>query len=292
MAVKVRAASEACDSEPMICQNQTMNLTALRRWIAGSALLLQATLAIADPGLSHADFRVLHIWPHSPADSTQGLEFVGDQLLESTGRYGESRLLLREWRSGRLLAKHELDERIFGEGATRVGDQFWQLSWRSGRGWIYDSDLQPLRSFRYRGQGWGLCYDGQRLVRSDGTDQLLFHSATDFAQLGSVSVTLNGQPMPRLNELECVNGLVYANVWQRDLLLQIDPNSGVVQKYWDLEALRYRFRPPAGFSPSEDVLNGIAFHPVRQSFFVTGKRWPVLFELELQPNRTSPADHP
>lgn len=209
---------------------------------------------------------------------------MDDQLLESTGRYGQSKILLREWRTGQLVNAHSLPAHVFGEGVTRVGELFWQLSWRAGRGWIYDRNLQAVASFSYRGQGWGLCNAGNRLIRTDGSDRLIFHSTTDFTELGSTPVKLAGSPVNRLNELECIEGAVYANVWQSDWLLQIDPESGEVLRRWNLESLRYRFRPPKDFSPREDVLNGIAFNPQRQSFFVTGKRWPVMFELDLTPS--------
>lgn len=239
-----------------------------------------------------AAFRVLNTWPHSIEDSTQGLEFVEDQLLESTGRYGKSRILLRDWRRGELISSYSLPSNYFGEGVTRVGDRFWQLSWRAGRGWIYDRTLKPIGSFSYRGQGWGLCHDGSRLIRSDGSDQLIFHDINDFSVLAAVSVKYQDIPVQRLNELECVAGKVYANVWQSDWILEIEAASGAVLRRWNLESLRYRFRPPADFSPTEDVLNGIALHPERRTFFVTGKRWPVVFELELDPERSSRAIEP
>ena len=279
------------DSVPAICQNQTMKLVA--RFLVITISLLSPSLGWgSDSSVGSGAFRVLNSWPHAIEDSTQGLEFVNDQLLESTGRYGKSRILLRDWRTGQLIESYPLPAQFFGEGVTRVGERFWQLSWRSGRGWIYDRQLQPVARFSYAGQGWGLCYDGERLIRSDGSDRLFFHSIEDFSVLGSVLVQLDGQPLKRINELECVDGTVYANLWQSDWLVQIDPRTGEVIRRWDLESLRYRFRPPPSFSPTEDVLNGIAFHPQRGSFFVTGKRWPVLFEIALDPNGGAQNDRP
>lgn len=276
-------AQQRCDSALAICQNQSMNLVARSVAMLAGAVHLSICSAAETP-LPNGAFQVLNSWPHSIEDSTQGLEFVGDHLLESTGRYGESRILLRDWRTGELILSYSLAAQVFGEGVTRVGERFWQLSWRTGRGWIYDRKLQPVATFSYPGQGWGLCHDGTRLIRSDGSDQLFFHSAENFSALGSIKVQLAGAPVHRLNELECVAGTVYANVWQSDWVLQIAPGTGEVLRRWNLESLRYRFRPPENFSPTEDVLNGIAFHPQRRSFFVTGKRWPVMFEVDLFPN--------
>ena len=275
-------ARQRCDSALAICQNQTMNSVARLLTLAAGVISTFFCFG-SETALEGGSFRVLNTWPHAIEDSTQGLEFVGDQLLESTGRYGESRILLRNWRTGRLVESYSLPAQYFGEGVTRVGERYWQLSWRSGRGWVYDRKLQPVATFSYSGQGWGLCHDGARLVRSDGSDRLYFHSTEDFSVLGFVAVQLDGQAVRRLNELECVGGTVFANVWQSDWLLQIDPMTGAVIQRWDLESLRYRFRPPDSFSPTEDVLNGVAFHPTRGSFFVTGKRWPVLFEIDLFP---------
>lgn len=245
--------------------------------------LLPAAAGSAFEDLPDSEFRVLSQLPHAVEDSTQGLEFHDEVLLESTGRYGHSRILRRHWQSGELLTEHRLPRNRFGEGLTRVGERILQLSWRSQRGYIYDLALQPLGQFSYRGQGWGLCFDGKTLWRSDGSDALHAHETETFAHTGSLKVTLAGTPLTQINELECVGDRIYANVWHRDWIVAIDPNTGAVVQRWDLEALRYRFRPPAGFDPREDVLNGIAYHQKRKTFFVTGKRWPALFEVDLHP---------
>lgn len=247
--------------------------------------VLPAFAASASGGIADSEFRVISQLPHAVEDSTQGLEFHGDVLLESTGRYGHSRILRRDLQSGELLTQHRLPRNRFGEGLTRVGERILQLSWRSQRGYIYNLALRPIGEFSYRGQGWGLCFDGKTLWRSDGSALLHAHEPEGFRAISSIQVTLSGAPLAQLNELECVGGRIYANVWHRDWIVAIDPSTGAVVQRWDLESLRYRFRPPAEFDPREDVLNGIAFHPQRQTFFVTGKRWPVLFELDLHPNR-------
>lgn len=228
---------------------------------------------------------------------TQGLEWIdggrwGGHLLESAGQYGESRL--RIWDpldepDGPTVAvvETELSNDLFAEGATVVDDRVWQLTWRAGRAFVYNlRALEPIDEFAFTGEGWGLCLLDDVLVRSDGTDRLWFHRLDDFEVVGSVPVTSGGQPVDAINELECVaeseapwpsGGRVWANIYQSNSIVAIDPESGVVTDIADAAAL-----VPPGFEGDTDrVLNGIAYQPDTGRFWLTGKRWPVLYEVEI-----------
>lgn len=224
--------------------------------------------------------RVVRALPHDPQAFTQGLLFHDGYLYESTGLRGRSELRRVRPDDGVVDARVALDPALFGEGLARVGDRLVQLTWQSGRALVWDlARLEPLERFSYRGEGWGLCHDGERLVMSDGSDRLTFRATDDFRLLGSVRVTLEGQPLFRLNELECVDGAVWANVWTKDDIVRIDPRSGAVTAVVDASGLR---RGP-GRARGDDVLNGIAAVPGSDRFFLTGKLWDRVFEVELVP---------
>lgn len=221
--------------------------------------------------------RVLAKHPHDPAAFTQGLLVFDGDFFESTGLYGESTLRRVEIETGSVLTSLELDESEFGEGLARVDDRLIQLTWQEGVAHSYAlDDFEPQESFSYDGEGWGLCFDGEVLVMSDGSSELFFRDPTTFELLGVVPVTLDGQPVAMLNELECVGGQVYSNVWQTDRILRIDKTSGEVVAVIDASGLLSEQEAGAA-----DVLNGIAYDPERHHFFITGKLWPWVFEVEL-----------
>jgi len=206
---------------------------------------------------------------------TQGLLWYRQKLYESTGQYGQSRLRRIDAASGLVEKETTLSAMFFGEGLARVEERLIQLTWRSGVALVYDLEsLDEVARFSYEGQGWGLCYDGRRLVMSDGSDRLTFRDPDSFEATRSVGVTLDSQPLYRLNELECVEGWIYANVYQSETIVRIDPSTGAVLTTVDASGL---------LSPQEldgvDVLNGIAYDPDDQTFFLTGKYWPKLFEV-------------
>lgn len=231
-------------------------------------------------------YRIVAEHPHDPAHFTQGLAVVEGHLFESTGRYGESAVYEKELRSGRVLRAVRLPESAFGEGLARAGAEIMVLTWREGTAFVYDLGLSPRRRLQYGGEGWGLSHwpttSGERLVMSDGSDVLRVLRPFDFSEAGRIAVRENGTPLRDLNELEFVDGLLYANVWKQDRIVVIDPATGEVKRSLDLSGLRGRFAPPPGWQAHEDVLNGIAYDAASRNFFVTGKRWPVLFELELK----------
>ena len=217
---------------------------------------------------------VLGTLPHDTGAFTQGLELVDGVLYEGTGLEGQSSLRRLDPSSGEVRERVDLPETFFGEGITVVGDRIWQLTWRNGVAIERDrTTLEEVRRVTYEGEGWGLCRDGGRLVMSDGSDELAFRDPTSFAETGAVAVRRDGQPVTRLNELECVDGQVWANVWQTDEVVRIDPANGQVTATDDLSGLR-----PADV-PRGDVLNGIAAVPGTDEFLVTGKNWPTIFRV-------------
>lgn len=228
-------------------------------------------------------FEIVEQTPHQRSAFTQGLVMHEGTLYEGTGGYGESALLRVDRESGEILARRALPATLFGEGITVHDDEIWQLTWREGRGLIYDLDFQLLREFRIDGEGWGIASDGERLVMSDGSDQLTWLCPEDGRALRRVAVRDGLRRVRHLNELEFVDGRLFANVWLTDRIAIIDPDSGRVSGWLDLAGLRSQFAPPPGFRPREDVLNGIAWDAERELLLVTGKRWPVLFALRLLP---------
>ncbi len=218
--------------------------------------------------------------PHDPTAYTQGLEVVGDLLLESTGLRGQSSIRLVEPSTGRVVRSRALDDDLFGEGATVVGDEVWQLTWTSERLLIHDlDDLDQRRQLSYRGQGWGLCATPRHLVMSDGSSQLTIRDRTTFEIIDEVEVNDTDGPVAKINELECVDGVVWANVFQTTRLLAIDPGDGRVVGSADLSPLV----PPGFEGDGGNVANGVAHDPATGRFWLTGKRWPVLYEVELIP---------
>lgn len=225
--------------------------------------------------------RVVAEHPHDPASFTQGLLFFDGSLYESTGQYGRSRVRRIEPATGRVLAERTLPPRLFGEGLARVGERLIQITWREGVALLWQVEtLEPRGELRYRGEGWGLTFDGERLIMSDGGTALVSRDPESFEETGRVEVTLEGEPLGRLNELEWVDGAVWANVWGASWIVRIDPASGAVTAIADLSPLIHRLPPDQ--AEGIDVLNGIAWHAERGTFFVTGKLWPRLFEVALE----------
>jgi glutaminyl-peptide cyclotransferase len=222
---------------------------------------------------------VVASYPHDRGAFTQGLHYEHGVLYEGTGLEGESTIRRVDPTSGRVLQRVALAADLFGEGIARTPEGLVQLTWQNGTGLVWDAATLALRrSFPYTGDGWGLCYDGTSLVMSDGSAELLFRDPRTFEVVRTVRVTLDGAPLPWVNELECVDGSLYGNVWRRDVIVRIDPATGIVRETIDASGL---------LSTSEaigaDVLNGIAHDPADGLFYLTGKRWPKLFKVRFVP---------
>jgi glutamine cyclotransferase len=225
-------------------------------------------------------YRYDHVktYPHDPDAFTQGLIFRDGVLFESTGRNGRSTLRKVELESGKVLQQVKVDARYFAEGLTDWKDRLIQLTWISNVGFVYDlTSFKQVRTFKYDGEGWGLTHDGRRLILSDGTATLRFLDPETLAVTGRITVRDRGRPIEDLNELEFVDGVVYANVWLTDRIAMIDPTTGAVTGWLDLRGLM----PPA-FTQGDAVLNGIAYDAQRRRLFVTGKLWPSLFEIRVR----------
>jgi glutaminyl-peptide cyclotransferase len=218
--------------------------------------------------------------PHDPAAWTQGL--VGDaqgRLFESTGRLGQSSVREVDPVSGAVLRSARLPDDAFGEGLALVGDRLVQLTWQNGLAYAWDAaTFEPLATYPYEGEGWGLCFDGGRLVMSDGSESLTFRDPLTFETLGRMEVTRDGLPQAALNELECVEGSVWANVYQTDTIVRIDPGSGAVTGFLDAAGL---IEPHPAETRRGAILNGIAYDPAAGTFLLTGKLWPELIEVRL-----------
>jgi glutaminyl-peptide cyclotransferase len=224
-------------------------------------------------------YEVVNTYPHDANAYTQGLMIEGEKIFEGTGLRGRSSLRKVDLQTGSVEQVHHLSSSIFGEGIVVYDNKILQLSWTSRLGFIYDKNtFEQLRSVTYPTEGWGITYDGTRFIMSDGTANLYFRDKVTFAEVGRVTVRDGNGTVTRLNELEYIQGEVYANVWQTDRIARINPANGQVVGWIDLTGLL----SPEDHSSSVDVLNGIAFDPVKSRLFVTGKLWPKLFEIKLK----------
>lgn len=225
-------------------------------------------------------YQVVDVRPHDPEAFTQGLVFLKGVLFESTGLNGRSSLRRVDLPTGRVLQKIDVSAQYFAEGMTVLGDRIYQLTWQSQKGFVYDLETFKLqREFTYTGEGWGLTTDGHSLIMSDGTNQIRFLDPATFRVIRTIQVLLQGAPLPRLNELEYVKGEILANIWQTQSVARINPENGAVTGMIDFSGLL----APSDYRGNTDVLNGIAYDPAGDRLFVTGKNWPKLFEVRLQP---------
>lgn len=243
---------------------------------------------IAPGEIEHLLVQVLETFPHDPTAFTQGLELHNGFFLESTGSQGPGGLqvpsTLRRVNptTGDVEQLITLDQQYFGEGLTKVGDELIQLTWRENTAFYWDAESFELnKQVGYDGEGWGLCYDGSRLIMTDGTPVMTFRDPVTFEETARVSVTFNDREVFNLNEIECVNGFVWANIWQTDLIVRIDPSTGAINGLVDAVELG------GSIDVGDAVLNGIAWDSSTQSFYVTGKLWPTMFRVDFVPAPTS-----
>jgi glutamine cyclotransferase len=224
-------------------------------------------------------YEIVNIWPHDSNAFTQGLILMDGKLLESTGQEGFSSLRRVELETGKVLNKVDVPEPYFAEGLAALNGKLYQLTWQHKVGFIYDAQtFEKQGQFNYDGEGWGLTTDGTSLILSDGSNRIRFIDPSGFRVTRSIQVVDQNTPVNELNELEYVNGEIYANVWHVNRIAAIDPQSGRVKSWIDLTGLL-----PAGeVRDPEAVLNGIAYDPASSKLYVTGKLWPHLFEIKVK----------
>lgn len=254
-------------------------------FLAALASLAQAAPApapaVAAPPIY--DARVVHTYPHDRQAFTQGLFYLDGQLYESTGQVGRSTIRRVRFQDGRVQQSVAIPAGQFGEGIVNWRDQIVSLTWIGGVGYRWDRrTLRQLGEWRYDGEGWGLTQNGSEIIMSDGSPQLRFLDPATLAERRRITVTVNGSPVERLNELEWVNGEIFANVWHTAMIVRIDPASGRVTGVIDLRPLVEENR-----GDIDDVPNGIAYDAARDRLFVTGKNWANLYEIDLALRRGS-----
>ena len=226
----------------------------------------------------HYTYNVVNVYPHDETAFTQGLIFEDCIMYESTGLYGQSTLRRVELETGNVTQLYSLPDSFFGEGITIFDDKIIQLTWQSEKGFVYDKNsFELLQEFTYPTEGWGITHDGSRLIMSDGTATLYFLDPETFQKIGQVEV-YSEEPVARLNELEYIQGEVYANIWKEEKIAVINPQTGRVTAWIDLTGI-----DGSENHISENVLNGIAYDPEEGRLFVTGKMWSKLYEIELVP---------
>jgi glutaminyl-peptide cyclotransferase len=230
------------------------------------------------------NYTILSQYPHDTSAYTQGLEFYKGKLYEGTGDFKSSSLRLTDYKTGRVEKKYMMGtDSIFGEGITIFKDKIYQLTWESNIVYVYDvkNISKPIKTFKWPYQGWGITHSDTELIISDGTSTLYFVNPDDFRLKSTIGVTDNSGPVSQLNELEHIDGFVYANIYYKDVIVKIDPASGKVVGKMDMSGLELKFFPNQLAPDKGYVLNGIAYDSASKKIFITGKRWPKLFELKL-----------
>ncbi len=225
-------------------------------------------------------YEIINVYPHDIHAFTQGLEFVGDTLYESTGQNGSSSLRKLDYKTGEIFLKKDVPAKYFAEGITIIHDKIIQLTWVSREGFIYDiNSLNKIGNFTYNKskEGWGLCNDGKNIYKSDGTEKIWILDSTTLAEKEFIEITTNKSVKSKFNELEWIDGKIYANTWQKDGIAIINPKNGALEAVINLSGLREKVTQHSEL----DVLNGIAYKPDTQQLFVTGKNWDKLFEIKI-----------
>ena len=280
---------------PAVCDAGGMSRTTITRGLALTAVLALSVVAAVVVGGVKRDnnavapqrraapvqsFTVVQSFPHDPDAFTQGLVFADGEFYESTGLRGESSLRRVEIATGKVLRRKAVDAQYFAEGLALVGDALVQLTWQHQMGFEYDrTTFAQRRTFAYTTEGWGIAYDAAGgLVMSDGSDQLFFLDPETYALTRTLRVTDGGSAITQLNELEWVDGEIWANVWMSDRIARIAPATGAVNAWVDLTNLW----PLAQRTPAADVLNGIAYDPAGKRLFVTGKKWPRVYQIRVR----------
>lgn len=249
----------------------------------GDTLIAKSDLVVLNNKVPELyTYEIVNTYPHDNTSYTQGLEFYKDTLYESTGQYGESKLRKIDYKTGKILKNLDLKSGYFAEGLTILDDKIYQLTWQADTGLIYDvNTFEKLDIFRYSNskEGWGLCNDGHVLYKSDGTDKIWALNTNTLTEDDNIEVYTNKGKLGRLNELEWVNGKIYANIYEKNGVAIINPKNGATEGVIDFTELTKKI---PNYSSNDNVLNGIAYNPDTKTLFVTGKRWDKLFEVSIK----------
>ncbi len=244
------------------------------------AVLEEELVVLASDPPALYTYEIVNTFPHDARAFTQGLEFYQDTLYESTGRRGTSSLRKVDYRTGQVLRKVDLDAQYFGEGLTVLHDTIYMLTWQARTGFMFDRQtLRRLGSFQYgeSQEGWGLANDGKRIFKSDGTQRIWILDPSTLREEGYIETVTDKSVFNKANELEYLDGKLYANVWQKESMMIIDAGSGAIEGVVNFGGLKEK----VGQHRDLDVFNGVAYHPGRNTFFVTGKNWDTLFEVRI-----------
>lgn len=234
----------------------------------------------APPATPAISFSIVSVQPHDTSFFTEGFEFYNNTLLESTGLNGKSRLVQTDPKTGKILKQINLDPKFFGEGITVLHDTLYQLTWQEHTVHVYDAKtFKKIKELSFNTEGWGLTNDGKNLIASDGSSNLYFYEPSTFRLLHTQGVMENGSPVVNINELEYIDGFIYANQWQYNDILKINPNTGEVVAKMDLSDLVNKVKAK---DPQAEFLNGIAYNHATNKFYITGKLWPDIYELQFQ----------
>jgi glutamine cyclotransferase len=246
--------------------------------------------AMPQAAIPQYGYDIVHTYPHDPSAFTEGLFYLNGFLYESTGLEQHSSIRKVRIETGEVVQRLDIPDQYFGEGIVAWHRHLISLTWKSHIGFVFDlATFKLQRQFQYEGEGWALTHDDKQLIMSDGTSELRLLNPQTLRETGRIQVTLEGKPLRDVNELEWVNGEIYANVWQTNWIVRIDPGSGRVVGLVNLSGL---LKPSDVVKGQTDVLNGIAYDAKGNRLFVTGKNWPKLFEIRLRKaGDTAPADH-
>jgi glutamine cyclotransferase len=233
------------------------------------------------PPPANINYNIMAVYPHDTTAYTEGLQWINNSLYEGTGLEGKSRLMKVDIATGKASQSMSIDPALFGEGITVLNNKIYQLTWQNHKAFVYDaSTFKKLREFEWNHEGWGMTTDGKNLIISTGDSNLYFVDPETFKEKNIIGVTDNNGPVGNINELEYVDGMIYANIYQTDYIVKIDPASGRIVGKLNLSGLLNKANKP--YNPaSVDVLNGIAYNAEKKSFYITGKNWPALFEMKL-----------
>tara|TARA_R110002050_G_scaffold16019_2_gene48951 strand:- start:45173 stop:46216 length:1044 start_codon:yes stop_codon:yes gene_type:complete len=288
--IGVENVSYSIDGENLVVSNNSIALNmpklgsktikAVINYDGNSGVISKEIKLLAPNAPKIYTYEIINEYPHDKEAFTQGLEFYKDTLYESTGRKGKSTLRKLNFKTGEILKQIALESTYFGEGITVLNDKIYMLTWQSGIGFIYDvKDFKKIDSFKYGAskEGWGLTNDGEKLYKSDGTEKIWLLNPDTLVEESHIETVTNKSIFNKANELEYVDGKIYANVWQKESMMIIDAKSGAIEGVVNFGGLKEKVTKHA----SLDVLNGVAYHKGRQTFFVTGKNWDKLFEVKI-----------